>query len=100
MEGLPINQLYGSDSLETAEKEIQYFFPPEQTLALVKPHVTREQRGKYLEIKLNVHIPFKSCEKFQTTQWTPISLNLDLTIKFCHIHSPSLLPSFFFLSLS
>ncbi|XP_058581407.1 thioredoxin domain-containing protein 3 isoform X2 [Neofelis nebulosa] len=49
MEGLPINQLYGSDSLETAEKEIQYFFPPQQTLALIKPHVTQEQREEILK---------------------------------------------------
>lgn len=68
VEGLPINQLYGSDSLETAEKEIQYFFPPQQTLALIKPHVTQEQRGKYLEMKVNVYIPFKFCENFQTMQ--------------------------------
>ncbi|KAF3819014.1 hypothetical protein GH733_013164 [Mirounga leonina] len=38
MEDLPINQLYGSDSLEAAEMEIQYFFPPQSTLALLKPH--------------------------------------------------------------
>ncbi|XP_040328918.1 thioredoxin domain-containing protein 3 [Herpailurus yagouaroundi] len=49
VEGLPINQLYGSDSLETAEKEIQYFFPPQQTLALIKPHVTQEQREEILK---------------------------------------------------
>ncbi|XP_036285853.2 thioredoxin domain-containing protein 3-like [Pipistrellus kuhlii] len=44
MESLPINQLYGSDSLELAERDIQYFFPPQKTLALIKPHVTPEQR--------------------------------------------------------
>ncbi|XP_053074619.1 thioredoxin domain-containing protein 3 isoform X2 [Acinonyx jubatus] len=49
VEGLPINQLYGSDSLETAEKEIRYFFPPQQTLALIKPHVTQEQREEILK---------------------------------------------------
>ncbi|XP_046555994.1 LOW QUALITY PROTEIN: thioredoxin domain-containing protein 3 homolog [Haliotis rubra] len=32
-----INQLHGSDSIETAEKEIQHFFPMEQTVAAIKP---------------------------------------------------------------
>lgn len=64
MEDLPINQLYGSDSLEEAEKEIQYFFPSQDTLALIKPHVTHEQRGKYLEIKIVVYISFRFCERF------------------------------------
>lgn len=54
MESLPINQLYGSVSLEAAEKEIEYFFPPENVLGLIKPHVTHEQRGKYLKVKPNV----------------------------------------------
>lgn len=67
MESLPINQLYGSDSLEAAEREIQYFFPPQNTLALIKPHATHEQRGKYLKIKANVYIFFKFSEIFQTT---------------------------------
>lgn len=68
MEGLPINQLYGSDSLEAAEREIQYFFPPQSTLALLKPHLTQEQRGKYLEIKINVYVSFRFCENFQTME--------------------------------
>ncbi|XP_004439395.1 PREDICTED: thioredoxin domain-containing protein 3 [Ceratotherium simum simum] len=50
MASLPINQLYGSDSLEAAEKEIQYFFPPQSTLALIKPHVTHQQREEILEL--------------------------------------------------
>lgn len=56
MESLPINQLYGSVSLEAAEREIQYFFPPQNTLGLIKPHVTQEQRGKYLKIKASIYI--------------------------------------------
>ncbi|XP_062970772.1 thioredoxin domain-containing protein 3 [Cynocephalus volans] len=48
MESLPVNQLYGSDSSETAEREIQHFFPPQNTLAVIKPHVTREQREEIL----------------------------------------------------
>ncbi|XP_024846439.1 thioredoxin domain-containing protein 3 isoform X1 [Bos taurus] len=50
IEGLPINQLYGSDSLEAAEREIQHFFPPQHTVALIKPHVTQEQREDIMKI--------------------------------------------------
>lgn len=49
MGSLPINQLYGSDSLEAAEKEILHFFPPQNTLAVIKPHVTHQERGKYFK---------------------------------------------------
>ncbi|XP_054548451.1 thioredoxin domain-containing protein 3 isoform X2 [Talpa occidentalis] len=49
MESLPINQLYGSDSLETAEREIQYFFPPQTTFALIKPHVPAEGREEIIK---------------------------------------------------
>ncbi|MBZ3889080.1 Thioredoxin domain-containing protein 3 [Sciurus carolinensis] len=47
---LPVNQLYGSDSKEIAEREIQYFFPPQNTLAVIKPHVTHEQREEIMKI--------------------------------------------------
>uniref|UniRef100_H0WSK7 Thioredoxin domain-containing protein 3 n=1 Tax=Otolemur garnettii TaxID=30611 RepID=H0WSK7_OTOGA len=50
MESLPINQLYGSDSLETAERDMQQFFPLESTLALIKPHATEEQQEEILRI--------------------------------------------------
>ncbi|XP_035109081.2 thioredoxin domain-containing protein 3 isoform X1 [Callithrix jacchus] len=50
MDSLPVNQLYSSDSLETAEMEIKHFFPLQSTLALIKPHATREQREKILKI--------------------------------------------------
>ncbi|XP_040116797.1 thioredoxin domain-containing protein 3 [Oryx dammah] len=50
IEGLPINQLYGSDSLEAAEREIQYFFPPQHTVALIKPHITQEQREDIMKV--------------------------------------------------
>ncbi|XP_060586781.1 thioredoxin domain-containing protein 6-like isoform X15 [Ruditapes philippinarum] len=36
-EGAQINMLHGSDSEETAKKEIEYFFPMEQTVAVIKP---------------------------------------------------------------
>ncbi|XP_019565816.2 thioredoxin domain-containing protein 3 [Rhinolophus sinicus] len=50
MESLPINQLYGSVSLEAAEKEIEYFFPPQNVLGLIKPHVTHEQREEIFHL--------------------------------------------------
>ena len=37
MEGASINMLHGSDSEEQAQKEIEYFFPMEQTIAVIKP---------------------------------------------------------------
>ncbi|XP_021083873.1 thioredoxin domain-containing protein 3 isoform X2 [Mesocricetus auratus] len=46
----PINQFYGSSSKAEAKKEIEYFFPPQTTLALIKPHVTKEQRMEILKI--------------------------------------------------
>nr|XP_009451185.3 thioredoxin domain-containing protein 3 isoform X3 [Pan troglodytes] len=50
MDSLPVNQLYGSDSLETAEREIQHFFPLQSTLGLIKPHATSEQREQILKM--------------------------------------------------
>ncbi|XP_031214896.1 thioredoxin domain-containing protein 3 isoform X2 [Mastomys coucha] len=45
----PINQFYGSSSKEAAEKEIEHFFPPQRTLALIKPHVTHGERMEILK---------------------------------------------------
>ncbi|KAM5187306.1 thioredoxin domain-containing protein 3 [Callospermophilus lateralis] len=50
MHGLPFNQLYGSNSSEIAQRDIEYFFPLQSTLALIKPHVTHEQREIILKI--------------------------------------------------
>ncbi|XP_008051091.1 thioredoxin domain-containing protein 3 [Carlito syrichta] len=50
MESLPVSQLYGSDSLETAEEEIRYFFPLQSTLALIKPHATRKDKEEILKL--------------------------------------------------
>ncbi|XP_067300716.1 thioredoxin domain-containing protein 6 isoform X2 [Pseudorasbora parva] len=38
-----INQLHGSSSSEEAEMEIGFFFPPEDTLAVIKPHTERKE---------------------------------------------------------
>lgn len=40
----PINQLHGSASPEEAEREINFFFPEQRTLAVIKPDAT-EHRG-------------------------------------------------------
>ena len=37
VEGAEVNMLHGSDSEESAQKEIEYFFPMEQTVAMIKP---------------------------------------------------------------
>ena len=37
VEECPINQLHGSDTPETAEQELNFFFPMQQTVAVVKP---------------------------------------------------------------
>ncbi|KAK6181619.1 hypothetical protein SNE40_009441 [Patella caerulea] len=37
IEDVEINQLHGSDSPQTAQKELEYFFPMEQTVACIKP---------------------------------------------------------------
>ncbi|XP_077071950.1 thioredoxin domain-containing protein 6 isoform X2 [Siphateles boraxobius] len=38
-----INQLHGSRSSDEAEMEIGFFFPPEDTLAVIKPHTERKE---------------------------------------------------------
>nr|XP_046260358.1 thioredoxin domain-containing protein 6 isoform X2 [Scatophagus argus] len=45
----PINQLHGSASPEEAEREISFFFPKQQTLAVIKPDAMEEHREKILE---------------------------------------------------
>ena len=40
------NPLHGSATLEEAEKELQYFFPKEKTLAVIKPNAI-DSRGKH-----------------------------------------------------
>ncbi|XP_069854710.1 thioredoxin domain-containing protein 3 isoform X1 [Dipodomys merriami] len=49
-EELPINQLYGSNSPDIAEREIEHFFPLTSTLAIIKPHVSHEQREEILKL--------------------------------------------------
>lgn len=45
VENHPINQLHGSASQEEANREISFFFPQQQTLAVIKPDAMREHKG-------------------------------------------------------
>ena len=45
-----LNALHGSDSLESAEREVNFFFPKQQTLAVIKPDTSSEERGSSLPI--------------------------------------------------
>ncbi|XP_006788646.1 thioredoxin domain-containing protein 6 isoform X3 [Neolamprologus brichardi] len=49
VENKPINQLHGSGSHEEAEQEISFFFPKQQTLAVIKPDAMEEHREAILE---------------------------------------------------
>ncbi|XP_022595893.1 thioredoxin domain-containing protein 3 homolog isoform X1 [Seriola dumerili] len=49
VENEPINQLHGSASHEEAEREINFFFPKQRTLAVIKPDAMEEQRENILE---------------------------------------------------
>lgn len=45
VEGVGINQIHGSDSVQKAEEELEYFFPAQKTVALIKPdaYQTKEE---------------------------------------------------------
>ncbi|XP_066305247.1 thioredoxin domain-containing protein 3 homolog isoform X4 [Branchiostoma lanceolatum] len=51
VEDVPVNPLHGSDSLESAEKEVQFFFPMQQTLAVVKPDAQEHKDAIIARIK-------------------------------------------------
>ncbi|KAL5261318.1 hypothetical protein ACHWQZ_G007121 [Mnemiopsis leidyi] len=44
-----LNALHGSDSLESAEREVNFFFPKQQTLAVIKPDTSSEERDEILQ---------------------------------------------------
>ena len=46
MDGSDDNGLHGAQNELEAEKEIQYFFPKEQTVAVIKPNSV-DQKGLY-----------------------------------------------------
>jgi len=43
-----LNALHGSDSLESAEREVNFFFPKQQTLAVIKPDTSVEEKDQIL----------------------------------------------------
>ncbi|XP_061648116.1 thioredoxin domain-containing protein 6 isoform X2 [Phyllopteryx taeniolatus] len=49
MEGDPVNQLHGSQSTEEASREISFFFPVQQTLAVIKPDAVDHHKDKILQ---------------------------------------------------
>ncbi|KAK6490400.1 thioredoxin domain-containing protein 3-like protein isoform X1 [Huso huso] len=48
LENIPINQLHGSSSPEEARKDLEFFFPVEQTLAVIKPDAYKEHKDDIL----------------------------------------------------
>ncbi|XP_041102505.1 thioredoxin domain-containing protein 3 homolog [Polyodon spathula] len=48
LENIPINQLNGSSSPEEAKKDLEFFFPVEQTLAVIKPDAYKEHKDEIL----------------------------------------------------
>lgn len=50
VENKPINQLHGSGSREEAEREISFFFPKQQTVAVIKPDAMEEHKGLFMFI--------------------------------------------------
>ncbi|NXM62714.1 TXND3 protein, partial [Illadopsis cleaveri] len=49
IENVPINQLHGSSSLSDAQKELEFFFPEEQTLALIKPEAVKTHKDEIIQ---------------------------------------------------
>ncbi|XP_077472861.1 thioredoxin domain-containing protein 6-like [Stigmatopora argus] len=63
MEGDPVNQIHGSQSTEEASKEISFFFPVQQTLAVIKPDAVDQHRDGILEEIRNKGFSIKRMEE-------------------------------------
>ncbi|XP_063158025.1 thioredoxin domain-containing protein 3 [Candoia aspera] len=48
MPDIPINQLHGSSNPDAAAKELQFFFPVENTMALIKPSAFEEHKDEII----------------------------------------------------
>ncbi|NWI94750.1 TXND3 protein, partial [Pitta sordida] len=44
VDNVPINQLHGSSTPDDAQKELEFFFPQEQTFALIKPEAAKTHK--------------------------------------------------------
>ncbi|NWT80949.1 TXND3 protein, partial [Lanius ludovicianus] len=49
IENVPINQLHGSSTYLDAQKELEFFFPEEQTFALIKPDAAKNHKDEILK---------------------------------------------------
>ncbi|XP_068792015.1 thioredoxin domain-containing protein 3 isoform X2 [Struthio camelus] len=49
VESTPFDQLHGSSSPDDAQKELQFFFPQEHTLALIKPAAVKEHKDDIMQ---------------------------------------------------
>ncbi|XP_010000461.1 PREDICTED: thioredoxin domain-containing protein 3 [Chaetura pelagica] len=46
---VPINQLHGSSTLDDAQKELDFFFPQEHTLAVIKPDAAKTHKDDIMQ---------------------------------------------------
>ncbi|XP_035460794.2 thioredoxin domain-containing protein 6 isoform X3 [Scophthalmus maximus] len=74
----PVNQLHGSASHEEAEREIDFFFPKQRTLAVIKPDATEEHRERILE---EIH-----AGGFSVTQLKETALSREMAEEFYKEH--------------
>uniref|UniRef100_A0A8B9DI95 NME/NM23 family member 8 n=1 Tax=Anser cygnoides TaxID=8845 RepID=A0A8B9DI95_ANSCY len=49
VDNIPINQLHGSSSPNDAQKELEFFFPQEHTLALIKPDAAKKHKDDIMQ---------------------------------------------------
>ncbi|NXS09687.1 TXND3 protein, partial [Neodrepanis coruscans] len=49
IDNVPINQLHGSSTLDDAQKELEFFFPQEQTFALIKPDAVKDHKDEIMK---------------------------------------------------
>ncbi|XP_028940627.1 thioredoxin domain-containing protein 3 [Antrostomus carolinensis] len=49
VDNIPINQLHGSSTPDEAQKELQFFFPQEHTLALIKPAAAKNHKDDIMQ---------------------------------------------------
>ncbi|XP_040520624.1 thioredoxin domain-containing protein 3 isoform X2 [Gallus gallus] len=49
IDNIAINQLHGSSSVNDAQKELEFFFPQEHTLALIKPDAAKNHKDEIMQ---------------------------------------------------
>ncbi|NXU47904.1 TXND3 protein, partial [Turnix velox] len=49
VENVPISQLHGSSTPDDAQKELEFFFPQEHTLALIKPDAAKNHKDHIMQ---------------------------------------------------